>query len=142
MKRFLLLITIIVGLNISSHADNIGDIVSTYGGGDSQYNDVEVVGNYAYIATAKGLKISDVSSPNAPVEVGSYEMNAEKIIVSGDYAYIINGEYGIGFSILDISNKSNPTLVVDYASDYYYGDMTIDGNYAYIAAGSDGLIIL
>jgi hypothetical protein len=73
--------------------------------------DVEVLGNYAYIADWKGgLCVVDVSDPSEPTLEGLYSTGEtmQTITVHGDYAYIGAKE---GFFIFDISKPSNPTKI-------------------------------
>jgi hypothetical protein len=52
--------------------------------------DVEVAGNYAYVATGGGLRIVSVLDPAHPAEVGYYNTSrgASGVAVSGNYTYL------------------------------------------------------
>jgi hypothetical protein len=94
---------------------------------------VTVVGNYAYItAVAQGLRIVDVSTPSAPVEVGFYQSPPEyanSVTVVGNYAYITTGG---ALRIVDVSTPSAPTEVGFYQTHGWAVDVTVVGSYAYI----------
>lgn len=63
-----------------------------------------------------------------------------KIIVSGSYAYVASGQY---FYIIDISDKTNPTLVSKYIPrDGNIHDIAIQDNYAYLTAYEDGVHVV
>lgn len=78
--------------------------------------DVEVQGNYAYVAVSNsGLSVIDISDPTDPVEVGfNWDVGSvSKISVSGNYACAsgMNAEtYDYSIWIMDISNPENPVL--------------------------------
>ncbi|MBE9256247.1 cadherin domain-containing protein [Dolichospermum sp. LEGE 00246] len=104
---------------------------------------VQVVGNYAYVKdNFSGLKIIDISNPTAPTLKGNYnsEMFAGDVEVVGNYAYFTDG---FKLKIIDISNPTAPTLKDEYSTPGIgYSGIQVVGNYAYIAAGSDGLRII
>lgn len=73
---------------------------------------------YAYLGVMEsGLRVVDVSSPVAPVEVGSLLLqgHACDVVVAGAYAYVA-AEFA-GLRIVDISTPSNPELVGSYISE-------------------------
>ncbi len=98
----------------------------------SYTKDISVKGNYAYIAAEYGLRIINVSNPNAPFEVGSLGVCADKIEVVNHYVYAI----GCGsLQIIDVSNPHNPFKVTELSSPGLYAhpvDVAINENYAYI----------
>jgi hypothetical protein len=108
-------------------------------------SDVEVVGNYAYVADGwdGGLQIIDISNPTNPIFIGNYDTNsvANDVEVVGNYAYVADDMAGL--KIIDISNPTNPILI-DYYDDFStvaYG-VEVVGNYAYVADYFDGLKII
>lgn len=116
-------------------------VLGTFDTAGSAYN-VDVVGNYAYIAGASpGLQIVDISDPTMPVSVGSYEIAAavKDVKVVGDYAYV--AAYGDGLYILNISQPGTPTLVSNFDTERAVG-VAVDGIFVYIADNYDGLRIL
>lgn len=101
--------------------------------------DVEVLGNYAYIAcTNSGLQIVDISDPDNPTTVGGASIPGEVIdyvAVSGNYAC------AVGFSglpaflhVFDISSPSSPSLVgttsINYSGPW---GLTAAGTLAFVA---------
>ena len=116
-------------------------VLGTFDTAGSAYN-VDVVGNYAYIAGASpGLQIVDISDPTMPVSVGSYEIATavKDVKVVGNYAYV--AAYGNGLYILNISQPSAPTLVSNFDTERAVG-VAVDGIFVYIADSYDGLRIL
>ncbi|HEX8684544.1 MAG TPA: carboxypeptidase regulatory-like domain-containing protein, partial [Ardenticatenaceae bacterium] len=91
-------------------------------------NEVEVSGNYAYLATVEaGLRIVDISNPSAPVEISSYQppshtdpergTSVEAVTVAGNHAYLgwqacqlsrFGTPCTVGLAILDLSNPASP----------------------------------
>ena len=108
-------------------------------------SDVEVVGNYAYVADGwdGGLQIIDISNPTNPIFIGNYDTNsvANDVEVVGNYAYVADDMAGL--KIIDISNPTNPILIDSYDdfSTVAYG-VEVVGNYAYLADYFDGLKII
>jgi len=60
-------------------------------------------------------------------------------IVSGNYAYIGNGE---GLEILDISSQNFPTRIGRVIIQGVIKDIYVTGNYVCVANGEDGLLII
>jgi hypothetical protein len=98
--------------------------------------DVQVVGNYAYVADwNKGLQIIDIGNPAAPTLKGNYDTSgfAHGVQVVGNYAYVADRRAGL--QIIDISNPAAPTLKGSYDTSGYASDVQVVGNYAYVADG-------
>src|SRR3954465_12605618 len=87
----------------------------------SYASDLEVVGQYAYVAawqrTAEGLgslELFDVSDPRNPTSVGRYETDHPVwgVRVRGDFAFL-TGSATSGsnyFGLLEVVNVSDPTM--------------------------------
>lgn len=92
--------------------------------------DVDVVGNYAYIASSTlGLRIIDISNAANPQEIGfvrSADVRGVEVIDS--YIYIADAKDGL--KIIDITEISSPRIVGNYPCKAK--DVDIVGNYAYI----------
>jgi RNA polymerase subunit RPABC4/transcription elongation factor Spt4 len=101
-----------------------------------------------------GLRIMDVSDPANPQEAGYYElfMLIENFSISGNNAYILGAPFNrnlkedelkskFGLRIIDISD---PTIIIEcgFVQISNSLDIFIDGKFAYIAGGEDGLIIV
>ena len=90
--------------------------------------DVEVRGNYAYLA-GPNFRIIDVSNPSSPTEISSYPNYSFGIALSGNYAYL--GYYGL--DLIDISDPYNPVEAgYYYNSPYLKNSLAVSGNYAYV----------
>jgi hypothetical protein len=107
-----------------------------------------VSGGLAYLSTynavsgAGELVIVDVSNVDNITAVGHTTVNAgssQRVIVSGKYAYMVNGsDFGSGnISVYDVTNKSS--IVAKGISSVTQGgtfyDVAISGKYAYVADG-------
>jgi hypothetical protein len=111
--------------------------------------EVQVVGNYAYVAAyTSGLQIINISNPAAPTFVGSCDppdLNgepayAEGVQVVGNYAYLADGASGL--QIINISNPAAPTLTGFYDTLGFARAVQVAGNYAYVADLTNGLQII
>jgi hypothetical protein len=105
--------------------------------------DVQIVGNYAYVATqSSGLQILDISNPANPILKGTYDTpdSASAVKVIDNYAYVADN--GSGLQIIDITNPSNPTLKGTYNTSGSAYAVEVVGNYAYVADAHSGLQII
>lgn len=97
---------------------------------------ISLQGNYAYIAAGEaGVHVIDISSPQHPVEIGSYTSPApaRRITLAGSYAYVAASHAGM--RVLDISQPSQPVEVSFIDTPGEANEIAVSGNYAYIADG-------
>ncbi len=100
-------------------------------------NNVDISGNYAYVAAGSaGLQVVDVTDRNNPAVVASEDTpgNANDVKVVGSLAFIADGTSGL--QIMDISNPLDPDrLVPSGFKDTLNNaqDVVVAGNLAYIA---------
>ena len=111
-----------------------------YGYGQS----ISVVGNRAYLATGhRGLAIYDLSQPNQPTLLGTYDSPgyARDVAISDNYAYLADSDSGL--TVINIGNPSNPTLAGSFTwPGYVYANaLSIYGNFLYVAAWGEGMKI-
>ena len=80
---------------------------------------MDVVGDRAYITDSDGVKIVDVSDPDAPMEIGIIPaVGPAKVKVAGSFAYISSGGQ---VQIWDISDPSAPARVGSCGTVVYTG---------------------
>ena len=79
------------------------------------------------------MQIIDVSNPQNPALVGSYDtpIYAYSVIVSNNIAYEADGYSGL--QIIDVSNPQNPALLGSYDTPGYASSVFVSNNIAYIA---------
>lgn len=84
----------------------------------------------------------DISNPQIPTIVGSYDTPdlAIGIFVVGNYAYV--ADYSSGLQIVNVSNPQSPTLAGSYNTPDHAISVFVADNYAYIADGDSGLQIV
>lgn len=109
--------------------------------------EVQVVGNYAYVAARNSDRITvvDVSDPTAPffaasVYHGTYLDNNLSIAVRGNYAYAAPGGYDNYLTIVDISNPLSPSIAGWVAGGINVNFARVrlgSGDYAYIVSWGD-----
>lgn len=98
-------------------------------------------GNYLYVLATNKLTIVDITTPTAPVVVGSYTnattlAGGNSLDYSNDYVVVASMTYD-GISIIDVSNKAAPTQVgslTDVTKMDMAADVKINGNYAYVGS--------
>jgi hypothetical protein len=110
----------------------------------SQPRDVVVRGDYAYVLTASGLTVIDISNPlNAFVKTslsfgGTYNMH---LAIEGNYVYAAYGDMTSGrIYIINISNPTAPTLFKTFSGlptltrgiDIYCGTCYIAASDAFV----------
>jgi hypothetical protein len=107
-------------------------------------NDIDVVGNYAYVANfSRGLRIYDISNPYTMGEVGYYDSPywSFGVTVVDNHAYLSEDQ---GLSIIDVTNPFAPTLISFYetpGASYAFNCVAFGGN-AYVANQSNGIVML
>jgi|GEM_PF-1846862 len=144
--------------DITIHGDNFeaGAKVALYGGGPNKRGlisfpaftwGVYVSGNYAYVVadnnnTWSGLKVIDISDPDNPAIIGSWDtqIGSLDVHVSGNYAYVVN--FYSGLFAIDISDPANPIMVGSCEIPQGAYTVYVSGNYAYVANLSTGLEVI
>jgi len=111
---------------------------------DSYAYGIAVSGNYAYLGGGWRLLVVNISNPENPVIAGSCNTPdfdyAKKVAVSGNHAYVTNGDYGL--QVIDISNPANPHIVSTCGIIDNAIDVAVSGNYAYVTSLYDGIHII
>jgi len=106
--------------------------------------DIAVAGGRAYVAASDaGLRIVDVSTPSAPVELGGLDTEvALGVAVSGNLAYVADSFAGV--RIVDVANPAAPAQIARYNPPGYDGALkvAVAGTVAYLAVGNAGLVVL
>ncbi|OGZ18691.1 MAG: hypothetical protein A2175_00150 [Candidatus Nealsonbacteria bacterium RBG_13_42_11] len=120
---------------------------------------VDVVGNYAYVASYNdsAMSIIDISDPANATETGvifddsmAYSEEQVATAIDGPYALAVSGRYAYvaganeaGLSVIDISNHASPTEVGYVTGLTTTIDMAVSGNYVYLAGySSDNVMIV
>ena len=106
-------------------------------------NNVDVAGNYAYVAAGStGLQIVDVSDRRNPRIVGALDTagNANDVRVVDNLAYVADGSTGL--QIIDVTVPATPVKLGNYNTPGDAYDVVISGNRAYVADGAAGLQII
>jgi len=101
------------------------------------------VGGYAYVADFQsGLRVIDVSTPSAPVEVGFLDTAgyASDVAVSGGYAYVAD-KY-MGLRVIDVNTPSAPVEVGFVETPGDCNSVAVLVGHAYVADGSGGLRVI
>ena len=111
-------------------------------------NDVQVVGNIAYIVSSDfngGFITLDVSNPALPLMIHQYNPSGFRpfdVAVIGNYAYISSPIGQPDIFLLDITNPNNPIELDDFVPPIGASDIQAIGPYLYLADGPAGLQIL
>jgi hypothetical protein len=117
---------------------------------DSQKNELELAGDYAYVDYDDGMDIVDISDPSNPKTVGELKCKGSggDIDISPDATIAVRAtahapaagpckDAGTAASIVDISDKTKPRIIgkIDLEDDQiidYVHTVTLDGNLLYL----------
>jgi len=87
---------------------------------------------------------NEISNTRPPQKSSVYYVDttgiAFGVYVSGDYAYVADGNTGL--AIISISNPTNPGTLVYEPTSGLARDVYVSGDYAYVADGTSGLAII
>jgi hypothetical protein len=104
-----------------------------------------VDGIYAYVGTTSGsskpeFTIYNISNPSTPTYVGSYLVGSSvnRIIVSGNYAYLATANTSSEVRILNITNKAAPTLIssVNLSGSQAANALALSGTNLYVGVNT------
>lgn len=96
--------------------------------------DVEISGDFLYVADGKGLRSYDISNPTMVSGAGNYDISygwSNNIAVSGKYAYLTDGYNGT--HVIDINNPASPVEAHSNSIPGYATAVALSGNYAFVA---------
>jgi hypothetical protein len=142
------------GLLTMSLADPAHPVFTGSVGVDGMTEAVALQVNYAYLSETGyfsgnafvfgGLRVIDVISPTAPVEVAYLPLpyGSRGVAIKDNQAYV--AEVYNGLSIVDISTPTDPQEIGNYSAPGEVDAVVTTGSHAYLAAGyavpdSDGL---
>lgn len=99
-----------------------------------------------FIGSTTGMHIYNISQPESPERVGTYQhvVSCDPVVVDDEYAYVTlrSGTSCQGttnqLEVIDISTLSNPQLVAAYQMTNPHG-LGVDGETLFVCDGSDGL---
>ncbi len=121
----------------------------------AEFHDVEVSGNYAYLAnTNAGILVINILNKASPQVVTTLPLPGNnspwRIAISGNYLYSANGNTAKTvegrLDIVDISNPLNPSVAGNYSpagiTNNSLTGVVIKGNYAYVTEYHDGVYVV
>lgn len=114
----------------------VSKVFSTY------LNDVDVSGNYAYLANHdNGLRVIDISVPSSLSEVGFLDSPTASrgVTVIGDLVYLAEGD---GLRIVDVSDPASPSLLSFFHTSANAEKCVVYSGYAYIATHNTGIVMV
>ena len=101
---------------------------------------------YLYLGSTNGMYIYNLVNPSSPEFVSEFIHweGCDPVVVDGDYAYLtlrggnLCGQLESVLEVIDISDKTNPTLATRYDLENPYG-LGIKDNMLYVSDGAAGL---
>lgn len=103
-------------------------------------NDIAYGKGYVYVADGSGqIIVLDASNPANLTYVTGYDITTDRVHVWGDYL-VTRGTQPVSFSIVDVADPTNPTLVSTKFTSLTNRivDIVVEGNLAYILGTSSG----
>jgi len=105
---------------------------------------ITIAGTFAYILTDRGLVVVDIANPLQPkvtAQIGASDLvDPRGVAVQFRYAFVVDRE---GLKVLDVTSLANPRVIpgaklpLNDARNLY-----VARTYAYVAGGSQGLVIV
>lgn len=114
----------------------------------ARMGDLALVAFFEHVDKFGGFRVLDVANPRAPQVIGSFGTvdMGQALAVHGSTAFIATLNpytYVVALRSVDMSDPTNPRqLGVLYHPTGYPQSMTIDGSMAFIAAGTEGVLIV
>jgi len=104
-------------------------------------HDVDVQGNYAYVAGG-GLTVLNVTDPTDPFEEAFlYPLGTVvDVAVQGNYAYLAARDRGM--HVINITDPTAPFKVTTLPLPDWATGVVVEGNYAYVACDDEGIQIV
>lgn len=125
----------------------LGTPSASSGGPAGYYNDVFILGDYAYVSlgSKQSLEVFDISAPSSPVHSDGYDAVgagsfATGVTASGDIAYL--AAWDSGLHIVDISDPAQLTLISVFDTLGQAHNVVVSGDLVFVADGSNGLVVL
>jgi len=102
-------------------------------------HEIDVCGDYVYTTNGlSGLYIININDPANPYIAGNYDPQSQLKVVSvrGEYAYAATTSQ---FYVINVSDPENPFEAGNHdLPGSYVNGITIEGDFAYVALGTDG----
>jgi hypothetical protein len=131
----------LIAVDISDPGNPVfADSINTNGKALAVYVDSATA--YAYVANYDDVVIIDINDPSHLTTAGTIDPRGGRIVnlcVSGDRVYMANEIYGLQIFPAEPGSTDDDYI---FASLGGISDVYVDGDYAYIAAGSNGLGIV
>ena len=127
--------------------DLLEDIGTFYPQFFAELQDVELMGDRAYVFGVGGLAVIDITDPTAPFQLGRYEPPGHPY--NRFYRGAVEGVWALGggredlLSIMNISGVGNPTLTAEYGvRGQSFEGVALRNGIGYACRHSDGLEII
>jgi hypothetical protein len=105
-----------------------------------------VAGDTLYMTDSNGIRVLDISDPAHPAEIGrlALPIGFGEIVAAGDIVYILGGD---GIWAINIGDRSRPYVSGHLQLPRYNHqdgccNLSVDGDWLYVAAGDAGLFVL
>ena len=105
--------------------------------------DIIAEGDYAFVASQGfGLRVVDISDPELPREVGSYDPSGSCFALDlvDEYVYLADNDSGL--TVIDVSDPESPVPIGTFGNHMQTYDVSVHGDYACMVGSYDSLAIM
>lgn len=127
------------GMGVIDISDPLNAKIVSYTGSSVYGENVSVVGNIAGLTDYSQITFYDVTVPSAPVKkgsTGSLKTGNEGFAISGNFAYVPDGD---SLKIFNITDLNTPILTSKIKTGGYGYMAAVAGNYCYVASEATGV---
>jgi hypothetical protein len=108
---------------------------------DGYYRNIEIVGDYAFIANSTlGLQVLEIHNEKPQTIWTQNSTKGYGLDIQGNYLLMVSNDEGL--YIFDIHYPDNPKIVSHFSDLEYAWDVWVEGNFAYIADFTVGLVVV
>lgn len=122
---------LVLDVSDPAHPQRVASTLADFLGGGIR--DIKLVGHYAVVATTHSLRIYDIAGRGAPALVGVLDAGIGNFAVSRNTVIAPLGNKVL--RAIDITDKTQPSVISSVTLGGYVGDVAISGNYAYVVGG-------
>jgi len=105
-------------------------------------SEIDYYDGYLYLRNSgndTGITIYDISDPGNPSEITTFGTEysfSSDMEMNGQYLYVTNQDFYGDAMVFDLENPETPVMINTFPDSGYYGNILIDGNWAWISASS------
>jgi hypothetical protein len=105
------------------------------------YRNIEILGEYAFIANSKlGLQVLDIHTDIPKIIWAQNDTKGYGLDIQDNYLFMVSFDEGL--YVFDITSPGDPQIVSHFSDLEYAWDIWVQGDFAYIADFTVGLVVV